>query len=70
MGITVAPSYFQRIIANEVLYRLVGMICMVSIDDVIVFGDSEDSYLKNLTTVLKRFERFGIMVKPENALLD
>ena len=65
MGITAAPSHFQRIIANEVLYGLVGMICMVYIDDVIVFGDTEESYLRNLSTVLERFEKFGIIVNPE-----
>ena len=38
---------------------------MVYIDDVIVFGDTEESYLANLSTVLERFERFGIIVNPE-----
>jgi hypothetical protein len=65
MGITAAPSHFQRIIANEVLRGLVGFICMVYIDDVIVFGDSEESYLANLSTVLERFEKYGIIVNSE-----
>jgi hypothetical protein len=38
---------------------------MVYIDDVIVFGDTEESYLENLSKVLERFERFGIIVNPE-----
>ncbi len=38
---------------------------MVYIDDVIVFGDSEESYLKILATVLESFERFGIILNPE-----
>jgi hypothetical protein len=63
MGITAAPSHFQRVIANEVLYGLVGFICMVYIDDVIVFGDSEESYLENLSKVLERFEQYGIIVR-------
>jgi hypothetical protein len=54
MGITAAPSHFQRIIANEVLHGLVGLICMVYIDDVIVLGDSEESYLKNLANSLQQ----------------
>ena len=65
MGITAAPSHFQRIIANEVLHGLVGFICMVYIDGVIVFGDTEESYLANLSTVLERFEKFAMIVNPE-----
>ena len=65
MGLTAAPSHFQRVIANEVLRGLVGYICMVYIDDVIVFGDTEESYLENLATVLARFEEYGITVNPE-----
>jgi hypothetical protein len=38
---------------------------MVYIDDVIVFGDSEDSYPRNLSTVLERFEKYGIIVNPK-----
>ena len=65
MGITAAPSHFQRVIANEVLRGLVSFICMVYIDDVIVFGETEEAYLQNLETVLARFEEFGITVNPD-----
>ena len=38
---------------------------MVYIDDVIVFGDTEETYLANLEEVLRRFEEYGITVNPD-----
>jgi hypothetical protein len=38
MGIMAAPSYFQRVISTEVLGSLIGVVCELYIDDVIVFG--------------------------------
>ena len=69
MGITAAPSYFQRVISTQVLGGLVGHICEVYIDDIIVWGDSEESFLRNLETVLTRFKEHGITVNPEKCKL-
>ena len=44
MGITAAPSYFQRVISTEVLGGLCGIICEVYIDDIIVWGDTEEAF--------------------------
>ena len=44
----IAPSYFQAIMANEVLTDLVGQICDVYFDELIIFGDSEDEFINNL----------------------
>ena len=69
MGITAAPSYFQRVISTQVLGGLAGHICEVYIDDIIVWGDSEESFLKNLEKVLARFKEHGITVNPEKCKL-
>ena len=42
MGITAAPSYFQRTIANESLHGLVGFIGMVYIDESQINGKAKD----------------------------
>ena len=65
MGITAAPSYFQRTISTEVLGGLCGTICEVYIDDIIVWGDSEETFKRNLEEVSARFEKHGITVNPD-----
>ena len=65
MGITAAPSYFQRIISTEVLGGLCGIICEVYIDDIIVWGETEEEFRKNLEEVLSRFKKHGITVNPD-----
>ena len=65
MGITAAPSYFQRVISTEVLGGLCGIICEVYIDDIIVWGETEEEFKKNLEEVLSRFKKHGITVNPD-----
>ena len=65
MGITSAPSHFQRVIATEVLAGLIGIICMLYIDDIIIFGDTEETFLENLEQVLMRLDKHGITVNPD-----
>jgi len=65
MRITSAPSHFQRVIATEVLIGLIGIICMLYIDDIIIFGDTEEAFIENLMHVLMRLEKHGITVNPD-----
>jgi len=64
MGLTGAPSYFQRAMANEVLHGLVGNICEVYLDDIIIYGASKEEFLENLNTVLTRLEEKNVSVNP------
>jgi putative transposase len=64
MGVMNAPSYFQQQIRTVVLSGLEA-ICIVYIDDVIIFGNSEEEHWRNVRTVLERFKRFGIIVSPK-----
>jgi hypothetical protein len=65
MGLTGAPSYFQRAMSNEVLHGLVHQICEVYLDDIIIHGTDEQDFLTNLKTVLLRLKEYNITVNPE-----
>jgi len=64
MGTKGAPSHFQRVIAQEVLTNLIYHQCELYIDDVLVFGETEEEFLNNVEAVLTRFEEFNISLKP------
>ena len=64
MGLKGAPSYFQRMMATIVLAGLVERVCEVYLDDIIIYGRTEEEYLTNLETVLKALEKRRIMVNP------
>ena len=48
MGLKGAPSYFQSEIAYTVLGDLFGVTCELYLDDLIIFGDSEEEFCSNL----------------------
>ncbi len=53
MGLKGAPSYFQREVA-KILAGLIGSICELYLDDLIVFGETEEEFMANLKLVLDR----------------
>ena len=65
MGLKGAPSYFQQAMQTEVLQGLLYEICELYIDDIIVFADSEEELLANLTKILERLIKHNITVSPE-----
>ena len=67
MGLKSAPSYFQQQLQTDVLGGLMYEICELYIDDIIVFGRTEEEFLTNLTTVLKRLRERGISLNPDKA---
>ena len=64
-----APSYFQQHVARIVLKDLLYQICELYIDDIIVYGDSDDEFLRNVRTILNRFKDYGVVVKPTKCQL-
>ena len=67
MGLKSAPSYFQQQLQTDVLGGLMYEICELYIDDIIVFGRTEEEFLTNLTTVLVRLRERGISLNPDKA---
>jgi hypothetical protein len=65
MGLKNACNYFQRIMSTEVLAGLIYSICEVYLDDIIVFGKTEEEFLTNLEKVLLRLEEKNITLNPK-----
>lgn len=65
MGLKGAPSWFQQHMANTVLNNLIYSICEVYLDDIIIYGTSEEEFLDNLKKVLSRLNQHNITINPE-----
>lgn len=63
-GLKNASRYFQKVI-SDILGNLLGVSCEVFIDDIVIYGDDEQSYLKNLATVLQRLTDYGLILNGE-----
>ncbi|KZR98895.1 Uncharacterized protein APZ42_005472, partial [Daphnia magna] len=50
-GLTNAPGTFQRLM-NSVLRRVIGKICLVYLDDIIIFSSIIEEHFTNLKTVV------------------
>ncbi len=67
-GLCNAPAYFQHALRTEILGHLQDS-CLVYIDDILVFGKTEDEFLANLEKVLEALQSRGIAVKPAKCKL-
>ena len=54
MGLQGAGSYFQRVMSTVVLPRLIHQICELYLDDCIIPGQDEDSFVTRLEQVFAR----------------
>lgn len=67
-GLKGGPSYFQRMLQDVVLKDLCNVICMIYIDDIIIFGRNHEEHADNLRRVLQRLAEFDITVKTGKCL--
>jgi hypothetical protein len=67
MGLKSAPSYFQQQMQSVVLSGLVGEICELYIDDIIIYGKTEEEFLANLERVFQRLKEFNVTINPDKA---
>jgi hypothetical protein len=67
-GLKVAPAFFQKTML-DVLGTLVGRACAVYIDDIIVFGDTEEEFAKNVQAVLTKLKEKRIVLRGEKCVL-
>lgn len=66
-GLKTAPAYFQQqmqIILAPLLYK----VCEIYIDDVIVYGQTEEEFVNNLRQVLERLKEHNIAVNPSKCV--
>ena len=70
MGLKAAPAHFQQQMASTVLGPLLYDICEIYLDDVIIYGETEEEYLQNIEKVLKRFRECNITTNPTKLLYN
>ena len=62
-GLCNAPATFQHLMQNT-LGELNPMYCVIYLDNVIVFGHTEEEHLEHLRVVFERFCEFSLKLKP------
>lgn len=66
-GLRNGPSHFQMVM-NDALYDLLGSCCYCYLDDIVIFGKSEQEFLVNLERVLKRLMDLNLKANKEKCL--
>lgn len=61
-GLTNAPAAFQGYI-NHALADLIDVCCVVYLDDILVYSDTEEEHIKHVQEVLERLQRYKLYVK-------
>ena len=67
-GLCNAPATFQRLM-ETLLAGLIGKICLVYLDDVLVLGKTTQEHLQNLEAVWHRLHQAGLRLKPSKCSL-
>ena len=63
-GMKNSPSSFARLM-QEVLRGLVWKVCLVFVDDIVIFSDTFQQHLDNLKLVFDRFRAANLKLKPK-----
>ena len=61
-GLTNSPGTFQRLM-NHVLKDVIGKICLVYLDDIIIFASTVEEHVKNLQTVFDLLRAANLKMK-------
>ena len=61
-GLKNAPAQFQRFM-TQALSKYIGKICMVYLDDIIVYSRDEESHQKHLSLIFSALQKLGMTLK-------
>ena len=67
-GLCNAPATFQYLMQNTLRGGVNLTYCVIYLNDIIVFGCTEEEHLKRLCIVLERFLEFNLKLKPSKCL--
>ena len=65
MGLKGAPSYFQRIMMVNVLGDLLHKTVEVYLDDMIIFGKTEEEFIVNMELLFQRLRKVNLTCNPK-----
>ena len=57
-----AFATFQAYI-NKILFELVDIICVVYLNNILIYFKNKDSYVKNVKQILNHFRKYDLYVK-------
>ena len=66
-GLANAPATFQAYI-NEALVNLVDVICVVYLDDILIYSHNPEDHSKHVSQVLERLRENGLYAKPSKCV--
>jgi len=69
MGLMGAPAYFQKMMTTVVLNGIIRNGCECYMDDIIVYGHTQDEYLRNLKRVLQQLRKYRLTASPKKTKL-
>ena len=55
--------------AEYVLHGLIYIICEVYIDDLLIYGRTEEEFLRNVETVFERLREYNVTLNPKKVHL-
>ena len=67
-GLCNAPATFERLL-ETVMLGLQWHVCLIYLDDIIVYGSTFDIMIKNLSIVFDRLEKAGLKLKARKCTL-
>ena len=68
MGLTGAPAYFQKQIAETLLKDLLNFICEQYLDDILVYAQGLPQLCERLELIFQRFRKYNLTLNPKKCV--
>jgi hypothetical protein len=65
MELLPSANYVQKMMAEYVLHGLIYIICELYIDDLLIYGRTEENFFRNVETVFEKLREFNVTLKPK-----